>query len=337
MNEVFLAYIFTWLGGKILDAGLARTGKALEGQLDSLADSPDVHGWNDVWTEEQRKFIQALKQTHPSAWRRRIAYLKKSHSRPIIIIGPSGVGKTVVGLQLAGIEPKNVETSHKMEVKNLVASLREIKVYIAPGSFIHNEGAVKVLKKLTNKNAPKVVINVVAGGYHATASKGYYGDLDTPNLTRPGLDYNVASSTNGFLAYCRNVEEIAYLDSVYQHCKGKIQTRIPWIINVINKKDLWQASPAHLSIMNRYAEHKVKPQGAKNPNFGNRMYKLRKEFANGDVLPGYESLSVYLDNNGFYPDPTVKKLALPKSEILADTMIMRATVYLRYTEGNVAS
>lgn len=337
MNELFLGFIFDWLGVKILDAGLSSAWKGLEQQLDSLIDQPTANGWDEEWTDEQRRFIHALKITHPSAWNRGIAQLKKAHSRPIIIIGPSGVGKTVVGLQLAGIEPRDVETSREMEIKKLVGALREIKVYIAPGSFIHNEGAVKVLQKLTNQNAPKVVINVVAGGFHATASKGFIGDLTTPNFMRPGNDENVASNTNGFLAYCRDTEEVEYLDSVYQSCKGKIQTRIPWIISVVNKKDLWQALPDPKSIANRYAKKNVKQmqKRQKSPNFGNMMHKLREEFSNGDTLTGYDSLPVYLDNNGFYPDPKVRKLALPKSEMLADAMILRATVYLRYTEGNV--
>jgi hypothetical protein len=324
--ETFFVFLSQWLAGNILNSGARTIGRVLQEKILYLQRHPGNNGWNQPLTPEQEKLLEALKATKPIVWKRWFARMRTSAQRPIVVLGPSGVGKTIVGFHLAGIKPRRaVQMSDQIELQSLVAQLKAVDIHIAPGSLIHGEGPGRVFQKIVSDNPPKLVIIVIAGGYHATARATYIGDCNTPNYARPGSGRKaLASSIEEFTKECREKEEIAFLEDLLDATKGLVRGRIPWVITVVNKRDLWQARGDSDEILKRYVDEESP--------YGSRLFEIRREWGLGQ-LAAHDCFPAYLDDNGFTPDPKVTKRALTQADILADAMVLRALVFLRYTEG----
>lgn len=326
-TDPFLLFFASWAAGKMLDQGLDVFSENVgEDLLNSLQSSPRSHDWNAELSPDQVSFLNTVRKTTPSRLKTFISKFRSRRKNAIVLLGPSGVGKTCVGIRLAGKIPDMVKaTKTTPEIESFVPDLRAIDVYSPPGHSRHGDYLDTVTKLMTSRNPPKVILMIVCGGFHATATKDYTGKLDSPKYTRPGQKSPRPTNLQEFLSSCLKEEE-DYLDDVYARISGNVRETIPWIITVVNKKDLWWRSKA--KTMDRYVKE--------TSDYGRKMLQLRGPSGlgapDGTTIP-HLVFPAYLADDGFGPSPSMSRTALRQAHMEADSMVLRALVFNKYTRA----
>jgi adenylate kinase family enzyme len=321
----FLEFLAGYIASKILSHGLSFARDVLTEELYKLRSNPRSVGWkSDGLTDEQQYLIEAIEKTLPITWRRHFIRGPLLKDRPIVIIGPSGVGKTLIASRIAGQKPGTVPSmSSGAERERLISGWQGNNIMVAPGSLQQDEkgGINKVIKSIRSKKSPKVVVIVVAGGYHATEA-----EILRNTFLRPGEDQPVADNLDEFIEYCLK-EELAYIKFFLQKTHQKIRKRIPSIVTIVNKRDLWGARRDHKRRLSRYIED--------SSEYGKLIQALRSEWglhapSNHDIFP------VYTFGGGFHPDQSIKAKALSLEAAEADAMVLRGLIFYQYTEGSIS-
>jgi hypothetical protein len=322
--DPFLSFLGSWAARKVLDRGFSVFVEQIDTYAGSLLKSPLSEGWESTLTPDQESLIETIRQTTPSRIRKFVSMLRKDRPRPVILLGPSGVGKTCVALRLAGKTPDRVAaTRDAPEIEKFVAGLKAIKVVSPPGYRLHGDYLDTVKKLITSKQPPSVVCLVVCGGFHATATKEHEGTLEKPNFSRPGLR-KAALNIKEFRKICYREEEL-YLDDVFKMVAGKLQESIPWAITIANKRDLWWHDH---SVLTRY--------DSRTSGYGRALHRILgpKCFGAPDNSTSSHILfPAYLSDDGFGPDPSFQSTALRQAHMEADAMILRALVFNKYARG----
>ena len=309
----------------MLNIGVVAFKKEMDDYLNSLENSPKSHGWGEALTPNQVSLLQTLRNCSPSLLKTFVSKMKPDRKNPIVLIGPSGVGKTCVALRLAGKRPDRVSaTKDKTDRTQFIADMEAINVYSPPGTYKHGNYLDTVVKLMTSKTPPSVVCMVVCSGFHATADGPYLGTLDKPNFNRPDKKKGVLKNLKEFRDFCLN-EEIEYLNDLFERIKGKMKSSIPWVITIVNKKDLWWK---YKNALNRYTSD--------NSVYSKTLAKLRgpegwgapdRSVTQHIVFPSY------LVDDGFGPSPSIPGTSLRQANMEADTLILRGLVFNKYTRG----
>lgn len=229
-------------------------------------------------------------------------------------------GKSFIGARLAGKEPNPSQAmSSELEHDSFIAGLRRSYIVIAPGSFLHGtSGLADLYELMKSRTPPKVICIVVADGFHATSSKL------TTGYIRPGSGGNpVAQDLNGFREYCRT-EEISYLGNLLeQFSQSNLRARIPALITIANKRDLWSAANQDERIPLRYQEPASE--------YGQIIERMRTYFG-FDNPSTHDIISMYTFGGGFQPNPNINARALTLGRAEADAMVLKSLIYYRYME-----
>jgi hypothetical protein len=309
----------------MLDQGIKSFLRNLNDQLASLETSPNFHGWDPGLTADQTHLLRTLRNTTKSKLKGFVARLLTARKHPIILMGPSGVGKTCVALRLAGKTPDRVTaTKDKTEKERFVADLKAINVYSPPGTRKHGDYLDTITPLMTAKNAPGVVCMVVCAGFHSTADPDYLGTMSKANFDRPGRTGRRLATLQEFRAACLK-EEVVYLNDVFDRIQGKMKTSIPWVITIVNMRDLWWK---YKSALVRYTKD--------SSTYGRALAKLRGPAGWGAPDASTTEHTVfpaYLVDDGFGPAPSTQGTALRQAHMEADALILRALVFNKYSRG----
>jgi hypothetical protein len=322
--EPFLTFLGSWAARKVLDGSYSFFMEQIDTYTNSLIKSPIAEGWHTPLTPDQVSLVKTIQQTTPSRIRSFVATMRKARPRPIILLGPSGVGKTCVALRLAGKTPDRVvATRDTPETEKFVAGLKAIKVLSPPGYRLHGDYLDTVSELITSENPPSVVCIVVCGGFHATAKKEHEGTLDKPNFRRPGATV-VPANIKEFRRMCYREEEL-YLQDVYEMVAGKLKESIPWVITIANKRDLWWH---YAEVLKRYESSTSGYGRALNRLRGPECFGAPDKSTSSHIL-----FPAYISDDGFGPDPSFESTALRQAHMEADAMILRALVFNKYARG----
>ena len=323
--DLFTEFLIGWAAAKMLDLGIKRFQDQLSEQLSSLEHSPRAHGWKLALTQDQISLLRTLKHTPHSKLKAFITRINPTRKNSIVLMGPSGVGKTCVALRLAGRVPDRVTaTKDKVEKDRFVADLRAINVFSPPGSYAHGDYLGKIAELMTSKNPPSVVGMVVCSGFHATADPDYLGTMSSGNFGRPGRTGKRLTTLREFRSACLR-EEIDYINAVFEKIKGKMQTAIPWVITIVNKKDLWWK---YKLALNRY--------NSELSSYGKALKRLRGPSGWGapdGSTTQHAVFPAYLVDDGFGPAPSIQGTSFRQAHMEADALILRAVVFNKYTRS----
>ena len=160
-------------------------------------------------TDEQKVLLNALKNTSSNRWQSFFVRGPLMKGRPIAVIGPSGTGKSLVAQRIVGRKPTFApDASVGVERHRWITRWQGQNVMVAPGSFIQDRsgGIHKVIDSLCSDSPPLVVCNVVASGFHATATEALRGTFLRPD----SKGVAVADNLDEFLKSCLQ-EEASYL------------------------------------------------------------------------------------------------------------------------------
>jgi energy-coupling factor transporter ATP-binding protein EcfA2 len=323
MSELFLSFLASYIAGKALDV----TGKVslhnLNNAIDNLKNAPDNEGWSSSSLNNEQKFLlEALKKINQPKWMGWWAKISSKTTRPIVLIGPSGSGKSRIAIMLSGGNPNSqIEQSSEAEKETILSHSKYNPIVVAPGHLSHGVTGLAEIKSIFHSNdTPKVVCIVVCDGFHATES----GTLSN-SFIRPGsLGLPVADNLDDFRNKCRS-EEIECLDWYLSACNSK--NRIPSIVTIVNKRDLWSSPQSHV-VPSRYTEQTT--------DYIKSINKLCEKWGFGqqsthDVIP------FYCHGGGFLPQENIFSMALSIKTAQVDAMILKALLYYRYTEGTLTN
>jgi hypothetical protein len=323
--DPFTSFLVSWAAGKVLDKSFGTFVADIDTYVGSLIKSPLSEGWDEDLTADQISLVQTLRQTTPSRLGRFIAKFRNSRPRPIVLLGPSGVGKTCVALRLAGKTPERVmATKDAPETEKFVAGLKAINVISPPGYRLHGDYLDTVSRLMRSNQPPSVICVIVCGGFHATALPGFEGTLEKPNFSRPDQRGAIPATIEGFRKVCFREEEL-YLGDVFDTVAGHLRESIPWVVTVVNKRDLWWHYP---DVMKRYESQRS--------GYGKALTKLRGPECFGAPDGSTSShilFPAYLSDDGFGPDPSFQSTALRQAHMEADAMVLRAIVFNKYARG----
>lgn len=326
--DPFTAFLASWAASKMLDLGIDVFSRAAGDQLlRSLGDSPQSHQWPDELTSDQINLLRTVRNTKPSRIKSFVARLRTAKDRSIVLVAPSGVGKTCVAMRLAGQTPERVvATRNTPEVTRFVAALRAINVYAPPGHYLHGDYLDTISGLMTSHKPPSVIVMVTCGGYHATADPQYEGTIQEPNFDRPGRTGKRVAELKAFLD--ENLkEEVGYIRDLCARLKGKMRESIPWVITVVNKKDLWWK--ARVKTMNRYT--------SETSHYGVELLNLRGPRCIGapDASTAQHVVfPAYIIDDGFGPSPSITSTCFRQAHMEADAMVLRSLVFNKYARGH---
>lgn len=317
-----LEFLGLWLAGSLLTEGVKLSSKTLSDAIDLFQRDHRRLGWDQELTERDQRLLEALKNTSPAYWKRYILHGPLVKDRPIAIWGPSGTGKTIIADRIAGGSPKyTTQSSSTMERTKLISGWKGLNIFTAPGSGEQDKdgSTVAIKNQLIGDTPPKVFCYVVSGGYHATSASYLTGTFQ-----RPGSQGEAVSETiEGYREKCLE-EELMLLQDILKHCSGRMKTRIPVFLTIINKRDIWSAGSDSDQLISRYS--------------GESDYtKIVKEICNcwglGNAPAVHEVYPCYSFAGGFHPDTNIQLQALTASNAEADAMVLRALIYYHYTDG----
>lgn len=332
MEEViFLDLLVKFVCEQILNLAKNYTKKQLIGKIQEISANPQKYGLESL-SSEQNSLVNDLISTQYSFWQKPLRLIPRQmlSKRPIVIIGPSGVGKSMIAQRLSGKKPnRSYLASVKLEYERInVASWPPgVKILTAPGAWQHDtKGISEVVKSIISENSPKILCIVTCYGYHTTGGiyEGTYQRPDQVNTESAGVQEE-------FIEKCLD-EEIKYLQKFMQQIreklsrnrKNEISKRISSILLIINKTDLWEANHERNEVLARYTS----PQS----EFVAVIDQLRKELGLGSPS-SYKVFPHYTFGGGFHPNPSVKAQALTTSFAEASSLVLRALIYNTYRRG----
>ncbi|PRP95651.1 hypothetical protein ENSA5_37840 [Enhygromyxa salina] len=334
VTALFLDSLRTFLIKRAARPMLDYTLTILDEELRKLDDvSPPPEWQGGRLTPEQRQFVAMLPalQGDVSTTSHVRSWLRQAPKRGIILLGPSGVGKSQIDLRLRGKAPReDILYTAEDEARRLVLQGRRVPLLDTPGEPRHAmSGYANVLDVMVGSEPPAIAVIVVAGGYLATSMPELRATFIRPNSrAKP-----VAHTTDEFVSKCRE-EEATYLRELVDHCRAHAQTkgiepvpqqRLRSVITVVNKRDLWGAtSSEQAATLARYRD----PDSA----FGVALQEFRDAFGAPDQH-SHDVLPLFTHANGFHPDPTIAAQALTPFHSALDALILRTLVSYRYTGG----
>ena len=119
MEAIFWSFLTHWLAHKFIDSSVDLLATKIDESAPSLLDQPGDSGWTGgAWSEDQRRVIEILQKTRTLQGGRWRAWLQREAKRPILLIGASGTGKSVLALRLLGTEPSGSIVMSPREVSN---------------------------------------------------------------------------------------------------------------------------------------------------------------------------------------------------------------------------
>ncbi len=338
MEAIFWSFLTHWLAHKFIDSSVDLLATKIDESAPSLLDQPGDSGWTGgAWSEDQRRVIEILQKTRTLQGGRWRAWLQREAKRPILLIGASGTGKSVLALRLLGTEPSgSIVMSPREERLTLIQASRRSQLIVAPGEPKHALiGIQHVVDIITGTNPPQVVCIVVAGGYLATSSPTFMSDDGAANFRRPSSNEKpVARSVDGFTAKGR-AEEIDNLINLVDMCKDNarkakrrrsVQEQIPSFITVINKRDLW-------SIPDDRSDEIIKSYTNPQSRYGRTMSLLQEEWGLNNPC-SHDIIPLFTFGGGFHPAPDTIAKALPPKQAVIDALLLRALIFYRYTRGS---
>ncbi len=330
MEEIsFLTLLVNFAAKKLFNLAGDKTKRRLIEEIQKAANNPQSFGLESL-NESQEGLIKDLITTQYSLWQQPLSLVPRPllNESPIVIIGPSGVGKSMIADRLMGKEPNPSQLSSvRPELRRIkVASWPPgVKLIVAPGDWEEDShGIKKVISIIASNKPPKIICLVTCYGYHATEGFLYRGTYNRPSQD----DDNNAETQEEFIEKCLQ-EEIIYLKRFMKQMRKylenqritEIRKRIPKVLLIINKKDLWQSNHKESDVIQRYT----------NPDseFGRVISNFRR-MVGLDYEASYQVFPNYTFWGGFHPDPSVKASAFTREQAEASALVLRALIYNMY-------
>jgi hypothetical protein len=334
ISAVFLDSLRSYLIKRAAQPMLDYTLAVIDDELRKIVgDSPPPDWAGAKLTEEQREFVEMLPalQGEASIVSHIRSWLRHAPTRGIILLGPSGGGKSQLELRLRGKSPKeDILYTTNERARRLVLQGRRVPLVDTPGDHRHAlTGFADVLDTLISAEPPSVAVIVVAGGHLATSMPELRATFIRPSSRRQP----VAMNTDEFLIRCRE-EEVTYLRDLTDYCRAHAkakgidpmpQQRLRAVITVANKRDLWGAKPDLEAATLAYYRD---PSSA----YGVALQEFRDVFGASEQH-SHDMLPVFTHGGGFHPDPTVAAQALTPFHSAIDALLLRTLVSYRYTGG----
>lgn len=213
--------IFSGVGSKIGEEVLDQAIKAFKASH-SKDEVPD-----SVY-EDLRK----LMSDNPGWWNKFKAQAKLYASTKIIVIGPSGAGKTSLRDYLDDPKsPPPAESTSQKDSEKFLSWSQYVYLTDTPGSWAHVDSQTHIFEPFSDGHT--ILVIVLGAGFEKT--------VGVEELLRPGWTKEKAlKSLSEYHRYCLD-EENDYLKMLLEKNKT-IKSKFSYVMVIANKMDLWKDS-----------------------------------------------------------------------------------------------
>jgi hypothetical protein len=262
---------------------------------------------------EKADAISHLILSDPTFWEKLLTIFKPKDKRGILIVGPSGAGKTALINSLNNREDDDAESTVEIDPHLSLLAGRMAMVRDAPGQ-IHYASKARLWEAVASIK-PKILIVVVAGGY--LDSKGTGDDLkrSDPSTTPPFKSY---ASLKDFLEATRR-EELTWL-TTFKNLVQVSEQLVNYVVLIVNKKEIWLNEEKEILDLYRTG------------NFASELQELTKKIAVTGQQP--QILSVTARYNAFKSQvPPVA--TFDRKAALSSIRLLKAFLAALLVDGNI--
>lgn len=214
----------------------AITKKIAGGGTDAILEMVEnlIEGHGGALTKTERSRVEQLLDEDERLLRRLTAQMKPADRTGILVVGPSGAGKTsiinAITNRVHEDEPTVSIDKYFVQLGGSIVAVRDV-----PGTVEHGATVWPAVQKYR----PKIVVIVLADGYLDSVGTG--NELKRPR--RPAV-----ADLETYLTNARQ-EEIEWLE-VFAEAVAPARKRTPYLVLLLNKMDLW--ADRHPDVLKRY-------------------------------------------------------------------------------------
>ena len=173
-----------------------------------------------------RKNVIRLVEEDASIYDKLVARLKPANKRGILLVGPSGAGKTSLMNEITNRTPKLISTTEEIDTRFVTLTQTLVAIHDSPGQFYRAAGEINAS---AYDHKPTILALVMANGFLDTIGTG--SELKRP-LEKPAVNLKK------YLAKAKS-EELNWLKVFVELVKVPKNFKVKYLILVINKLDLW--------------------------------------------------------------------------------------------------
>lgn len=198
----------------------------------------------------------------------------------IVVFGSFGTGKSTLGKQLGGLyNPATVP--HNYEISTLVEKHQfkkdsSCKILVAPGQEILADRYWPDLIRVLERAKNRLVINVVANGYHTP------GEIDiATSYSQPTNVLSLSQAKGLYFSECltNEIKQLEYLNPRISDLTGNLT-----FITLVSKQDLWWND--RISIQNHY----------ENGDYNRIIEEIKVRRGQQNFTHHYMSASLFINN-----------------------------------------